>query len=33
MRQPVHCRDKKREVLYIKDDDKWEKEPEDKNEE
>jgi len=24
--RPLHCTDKKREVLYIKDDDKWEKE-------
>jgi len=24
--RPVHCADKKREVLYVKDDDKWEKE-------
>jgi len=28
--RPVHCADKKREVLYIKDEDKWEKEQEDK---
>jgi len=28
--RPVHCTDKKREVLYIKDDDKWEKEDEEK---
>jgi len=27
--RPVHCADKKREVLYIKDDNKWEKEDED----
>jgi hypothetical protein len=26
--RPVHCTDKKREVLYIKDEDKWEKEDE-----
>ena len=26
--RPVHCADKKREVLYIKDDDKWEKDDE-----
>jgi len=26
--RPVHCTDKKREVLYIKDEDKWEKENE-----
>jgi hypothetical protein len=25
-KRPVHCADKKREVLYIKDDNKWEKE-------
>ena len=24
--RPIHCADKKREVMYIKDDDKWEKE-------
>ena len=24
--RPVHCADKKREVMYVKDDDKWEKE-------
>jgi hypothetical protein len=29
--RPVHCADKKREVLYIKHEDKWEKENEDKN--
>jgi len=29
-KRPVHCADKKREVLYIKDDDKWEKEDDDK---
>jgi hypothetical protein len=28
--RPVHCTDKKREVVYIKDDDKWEKEDEQK---
>jgi hypothetical protein len=28
--RPVHCTDKKREVLYIKDDDKWEKDEEKK---
>jgi hypothetical protein len=28
--RPVHCADKKREVLYVKDEDKWEKENEDK---
>ena len=30
-KRPVHCTDAKREVLYIKDDNKWEKENEDKN--
>jgi hypothetical protein len=29
-KRPVHCTDTKREVLYIKDDDKWEKENEDR---
>ena len=28
--RPIHCTDKKRETLYIKDEDKWEKENEDK---
>jgi hypothetical protein len=28
--RPIHCTDKKREVLYIKDEDKWEKEDEQK---
>jgi len=28
--RPVHCTDKKREVLYIKDKDKWEKEDEER---
>ena len=28
--RPVHCTDKKRETLYIKDEDKWEKEDDDK---
>ena len=28
--RPVHCTDKKRETLYIKDEDKWEKEDEEK---
>jgi hypothetical protein len=27
--RPIHCADKKREVMYIKDEDKWEKEGED----
>lgn len=30
-KRPVHCADRKREVLYIKDEDKWERETEDKN--
>ena len=29
--RPIHCTDKKRETLYVKDEDKWEKEDEDKN--
>ena len=29
-KRPVHCTDKKREVLYIKDEDKWEKEDDEK---
>ena len=28
--RPIHCADKKREVIYIKDEDKWEKEDNDK---
>ena len=28
--RPIHCADKKREVIYIKDEDKWEKEDADK---
>ncbi len=28
--RPIHCADKKREVIYIKDQDKWEKEDDDK---
>ena len=28
--RPVHCTDAKREVLYVKDEDKWDKEPSDK---
>jgi len=27
-KRPVHCTDKKREILYIKDEDKWEKDEE-----
>jgi uncharacterized C2H2 Zn-finger protein len=30
-KRPVHCADKKREIIYIKDEDKWEKEDADKN--
>jgi hypothetical protein len=30
-KRPVHCADKKREVIYIKDEDKWERESEEKN--
>jgi len=29
-KRPIHCTDKKREVLYIRDENKWEKEDEDK---
>jgi hypothetical protein len=29
-KRPVHCTDKKRETLYIKDENKWEKEDEEK---
>jgi len=29
--RPIHCTDKKREILYVKDEDKWEKEDEDNN--
>ena len=28
--RPVHCTDKKRETIYIKDEDKWEKDEDDK---
>jgi len=28
--RPIHCTDKKREVLYVKEEDKWEKEEEEK---
>jgi hypothetical protein len=28
--RPIHCTDNKREVLYIKDENKWEKEAEEK---
>jgi hypothetical protein len=30
-KRPVHCTDSKREILYIKDEDKWEKENEENN--
>ena len=30
-KRPVHCSDSKREVMYIKDEDKWEKENQEKN--
>ena len=30
-KRPVHCADKKREVIYIKDEDKWERDTEEKN--
>lgn len=30
-KRPVHCADKKREVIYIKDENKWEKESDNKN--
>jgi hypothetical protein len=30
-KRPIHCADKKREVLYVKDQDKWEKENENNN--
>jgi len=30
-KRPVHCTDTKREVMYVKDQDKWEKENEEKN--
>jgi hypothetical protein len=30
-KRPVHCSDSKREVMYIKDENKWEKENEEKN--
>jgi hypothetical protein len=29
-KRPVHCSDSKREVMYVKDQDKWEKEGEEK---
>jgi hypothetical protein len=30
-KRPIHCTDTKREILYVKDDDKWEKENEENN--
>jgi len=30
-KRPVHCTDSKREIMYVKDEDKWEKENEEKN--
>lgn len=30
-KRPVHCADKKREVLYVKDENKWERESQEKN--
>ena len=30
-KRPVHCSDSKREVMYVKDEDKWERENEEKN--
>jgi hypothetical protein len=30
-KRPVHCADSKREVMYVKDDNKWEKENQDKS--
>jgi len=29
-KRPMHCTDKKREIMYVKDDDEWQKEQEDK---
>jgi len=29
--RPIHCADKKREILYVKDENKWEKEDDEKN--
>lgn len=29
--RPIHCADKKREIIYIKDEDKWERESEEKS--
>jgi hypothetical protein len=30
-KRPIHCTDKKRETMYVKDEDKWEKENENKD--
>jgi hypothetical protein len=30
-KRPVHCSDSKREIMYVKDENKWEKENDDKN--
>ena len=30
-KRPIHCADKKREILYVKDENKWEKEDDEKN--
>jgi hypothetical protein len=30
-KRPIHCADKKREILYVKDENKWEKEADEKN--
>jgi hypothetical protein len=30
-KRPVHCADKKREIIYIKDENKWEREDQEKN--
>ena len=29
--RPIHCADKKREIIYVKDEDKWERETDEKN--
>ena len=29
-KRPMHCTDKKREIMYVKDDDEWQKEQDDK---
>ena len=30
LKRPVHCSDPKKEIIYVKDENKWEKEPKDK---